>query len=391
VRFTLPAAAVLLTAIPISAQISDAPSGLATIELDRSRACVGVFTEVARIDVMLDPLARNSRRLTAIAQAIAIEDGSVVASLDSTDAVELAVGDWFATDAVLAQRYVTSQDPAILELRTSGREAIKELLADAARAVQADADSILAENEETMLLAGPCDGAILVRSAVLEACEQGSGPVCDEAGRSPAEGDRFRFVDTPESVWEIQEMRPWTAPATLGPGPTGQLEGGRTITYARVGNVVVTVALSPLLKNRTEVTPTELYAHEQTNEALGIIFEHPSIVFAPAFGLRAALPDALADETEYIIHFGAPDQPDTVWRGEADTGLPLEATIPMQATHVIRLRAGDQLSLTAMRSGEPAYTIPLDTINQVTAVESLLAYMATQLSTDLNELIKPVG
>jgi hypothetical protein len=391
VRFTLPAAAVLLTAIPISAQIIDVPAGLAAVELDRSRACVGVLNEVARIDVMLDPLGRRSRRLTAIAQAIAIEDRGVVASLDTTDAVELAVRDWFATDAVIAQRYVTAQDPAILELRASGRDAIKELLTDAAAAVQTDADSILDENQETMLQAGPCDGAILVRSAVIEACEEGSGRVCDEAGRSPAEGDRFRFVDTPESVWEIQEMRPWTAPATLGLAPTGQLEGGRTISYARIGNVVVTVALSPLLKNRTEVTPTELYALEQTNQALGIVFEHPSIVFAPAFGFRAALPDALAGETEYVIHFGPPDQPDTLWRGEADTGLPLEATIPMQATHVIRLRAGDQLSLTAMRTGEPVYTIPLDTINQVTAVESLLDYMSAQLSADLNELIKPVG
>ena len=63
----------------------------------------------------------------------------------------------------------------------------------------------------------------------------------------------------------------------------------------------------------------------------------------------------------------------------------------MEAGHVIRLRDGDQLSLTAMRNGAPVFSIPLDITNQAAAMQALLAYMSTQLSTDLNELIKPTG
>jgi len=393
VRFTLPAVTVLMTALPLSAQIGEAPSGLAEVEMDRSRTCVAVLADVARLDEILDPLALRSRRLTSIAQAIAIEDGSIVRELDTTNAVESAVADWFATDAVLAQRFVTSQEPAILEQRAAGRDGIKITLSDAAVAVQMEADSIMAGHEDTVREAAPCDGAIFVRPAVLEACttDTDTGALCEEAGRPPAATDRFRFVDTPESVWEVQELRPWTDPTPIQPNQTGQLDGARTIGYVRVGNVVVTVAFSPMLKDRTEVTPAEQFGYAQTNQALGLTFDHPSITFAPAFGIRAALPTPLAGEDEYIIHFGDADAVDEVWRGDAGTGLPLEATIPMQATHVIRLRQGEQLSLTAMRSGEPEYSIPIDTTNQTSAMERLLTYMSTQLSADLNEMIKPVG
>ncbi|NIQ53056.1 MAG: hypothetical protein GWN71_06330, partial [Gammaproteobacteria bacterium] len=77
---------------------------------------------------------------------------------------------------------------------------------------------------------------------MLEACADGSGSICQAAAGAPGEETGFRFVDAPESVWEIQELRPWTAPEPLRPGPAGQLDGGRTIGFTRVGNVVVSVA-----------------------------------------------------------------------------------------------------------------------------------------------------
>jgi len=211
------------------------------------------------------------------------------------------------------------------------------------------------------------------------------------AAQLPAAADRFRFVETAESVWEVQEFRPWTEPTTIQPGPSGQLEGARTIAFTRVGNVVVTVAFAPLFRDVSDVTPAERFSFDQTNQALGLSFNHPSILFAPGFAMRAALPEPLAGEDEYVIHFGDPTEPDAVWTGDAATGSPLEASIPLTATHVIRLRDGHALSLTAMRDGEPEYSIPLYDTNQVEAMQALLSYMSNQLSVDLNELVKPMG
>jgi hypothetical protein len=199
----------------------------------------------------------------------------------------------------------------------------------------------------------------------------------------------FAFVDDPALMWDLREFRPWSTPTAIQPSPTGQLDGARTIGYVRVGNVVVTVALSPMFKDRTTVTPAERFKFKQTNDALGLIFEHPSIEFTPGFGIRAALPRALAGEDEYILHFGEPETPDVIWRGPADSGAPLQATLPMEARHVIRLRGGEAVTLTAIRDGDPQFSIEIDPTGQAQATEALLSYMALQLSTDLNELVKP--
>jgi hypothetical protein len=391
VRFTLPAVTMLFAALPAGAQLVEAPVNLAAVELNRSRQCVATLADIAAIDEVLSPIAIQSQRLTAIAQAIAIEDASIVPTLNLSDPVEAAIADWFATDEAIALRFVETQEPALQEQRAAGRDAIKVYLTDAALAVRARADSILSENEETVVQAAPCDGAIFGRPAVLEACATGSGDICTEAAQPPTAADRFRFVDAPESIWEMQEFRPWSDPTTIQPGPNGQLEGARTVAFSRVGNVVVSVSFAPLFRDVSTTTPAERFGFDQTNQALGLAFSHPSIVFAPGLDMRAALPEPLAGEDEYVIHFGEPTEPDAVWTGAAATGAPLEASIALEATHVIRLREGHPLSLTAMRDGEPEYSIPLESTNQVVAMEALLSYMSNQLSVDLNELVKPVG
>ncbi|MDE0899835.1 MAG: hypothetical protein OSA81_12525 [Longimicrobiales bacterium] len=390
-RLTLPAATMLIAAFPLSAQLVEAPANLATVEINRSRQCVTTLAEIAVIDEILRPIAIQSQRFTTIARAIAIEDASIVPSLNTSDPFDSAIADWFATDELMARRFIETQAPVLQEQRTTGREAIKIFLTDAALAVQARADSVLAENENTVTQAASCDGAIFVRPAVLEACETGSGEICIAAAQPPAATDRFRFVDAPESVWDVQEFRPWTDPTTIQLGPTGQLEGARTVAFTRVGNVVVTVAFSPLLRDVSDVTPAERFSFDQTNQALGLSFNHPSILFAPGFAIRAALPEPLAGEDEYVIHFGDPTEPDALWTGPASTGSPMEASIPLEATHVIRLREGHPLSLTAMRDGESEYSIPLYSTNQAIAMQALLSYMSNQLSVDLNEFVKPVG
>ena len=381
---------------PLSAQVGTPPHGLVALELERSHSCVAILARVDVLDAILDPLIARVRRLGALAQALALEDQAIIASLDGQDTVEAQLRDWFAADGALAQSYIVEQDPAIAAERAAARDVIKKVLADAIGEPQAQADVIIRNNRGVAELLGPCDGAIFVRGAVLEACETAAGPICEEAAADPSQASRFRFVDSPESVWEIQELRPWTNATPLQPDPTGQLGGAQTVGYARVGNVVVTVGFTPLLRDRAETPPEDLRSFQATNDALGITFAHPDLAFAPALSIRAALPNPLADETRYVLHFGDVDDPDVVWSGEAGTGETLEDTVPLEFAHVTRLRAGEPITLTAMKGSadgvdEPAFTIEFTNLNQATATEALLGYMARQLSIDLSRLVRPRG
>ena len=318
-------------------------------------------------------------------------------SLDQSDAIESQVHAWFTSDQELARRYVATLAQGIVTQRATDREAIKEVMSEAMVALQAEADETIAATGDLSERAGPCEGAIFVRSAVLEACETNSGTVCVEAAGMPSDTSRFRFVDAAEDVWDVQQMRPWTDPTPLQADPNGQLDGARTIGLSRTGNVVVSVAFSPLIRNRSELTPEEAQLFQVTNDALGIQFTHPDLAFTPALGIRATLPMPLGDESRYVLHFGAPEEANIVWTGTPGTGAPLEATVPLAAAHVDRLQAGEPMTLTALRSSAPGeneavFTVELTSINQARASQALVGYMAGgQLGRDLTSLVRPRG
>ena len=366
------------------------PARLAEVEVERSRSCVATLAQVEGLDVQLDPLAGRSRRLMAIAEAISIEDRSIISELDPSDPVESDVQAWFATDSLLAVRYMQTEDEAIQEQRRMGRESVKLRIGSAISRVQMSADSVIAENQDVLTRSGPCDGAVFVRPAVLEACADVESELCDIVAAPSPDEAFYRFVDTPEEIWELRELRRWTEPMPLQVGPTG-LDGARTIGYARVGNVVVTAAFAPVLRSRSEIRPAELFVFEQTNQALALTFDHPDIAFTPGLALLAALPTALADEDGYIVHFGDPSEPEILWSGEAGTGAPLEASLPISAAQVIRLRNGEALALTAVRGDDPVYSIVLSTEGQVDNVGALLRYMAAGLGADLLRIAPPTG
>lgn len=388
--------AALIAAFPslLTAQVEGTPSKLVEIETERSRTCVSTLRQIAVLDRVLAPVVIRSTRLREIAEAVALEDRSTVEPFSSSDETETLVQNWFTTDAALAQRYVISEDSGVLAERQAGRETIKAVIAETLTTMQQHADSVLSANTALIQDAGPCDGAIFVRGAVLDACENASGPICDQAALPAGEATNFRFVDTGDSVWEIQETRPWTVPAPLQPTADGQLGGGRTIGYARVGNVAVSLSFSPFFRERDQASVSELAQYDAVNDSLGIAIDHPTIAVAPAFGLRAALNEPLGTETRYVLHFGDINAADILWSGPAGSGTPLEATIPLGAAHVVRFRAGDPVMLTAVggaNGNEPEYSIMIGSVNQTPAATVLLNYMAAQMADDLSRYAQPRG
>ena len=114
----------------------------------------------------------------------------------------------------------------------------------------------------------------------------------------------------------------------------------------------------------------------------------------PALTIRATLPVPLDQESGYIFHFGPPEDAQVVWSAEAGSGAALEGLVPLAPGLLARLRAGDPITLTAVREADDGetdalYAIELTSLNQGPAVSALLGYMANQLDDDLAQLIPP--
>lgn len=328
-------------------------------------------------------------------EAVALEDRSVMDSLDRSDPTESALYDWFVADGRLAQSIVDTGNQSLQQQRTINREQIRATIHARVEAIQGDAQAIMDGSEGLGIEANPCDGAILIRPAVLEACETEESPVCDAAADT-AGAPGYSFVDSPEHLWDVQELRPWSQPSGLQVAPDGTLTGARTIAFARHGNVVLTVAFSPLIMERDALSEEAAAEFEEILDSLGFEFDHPDLVYAPSLAVRATLPDALAGEDSYVLHFGEAEDADVLWTGPAGTGELIEVPVVLEARHVLRLQAGEPIRLTAVQSVEDAdneavFTLELTTVNQVAATRALLEYMAGQMVADINRLAPPRG
>lgn len=395
----------LVVALPAGAQeeppdaVAAPPADLAEVEARRSRACVGVLNRLAELDRALAPLAARSNRISALGRAISLEDSTMVSPFDTDDPLEAAVRDWFVADMALGRRYAETRDESIHDERTVGRTAIRARLTAALDTLRARAEEVMEGAGDVRAEALPCEGAILVRSAVAEACETESGVVCD-ALASPRPG--LRFVDEAADLWDVEQIRPWTDPTGLGVGPTGQLQGARTAARSRLGNVVVEVGLSPLLRPREELDSAEAAEFDANLDSLGFTFDHPDFVMAPALDVALSVLEPIAGETHYFLHFGdlSAPQNQVVWTTPASGSGPFATVLPAGPGLLARLQAGEPLSLTAVavsdddevQEGEAVYSIGLTPINQSRAVGGVLAYMAGgELAEHLEALVPPEG
>lgn len=388
------AAAVMLAVAPsIGLAQESAPEGLAIIEASRSRACVPVLKALEDLNSQLEPLGSRSERMVEIATAIAIEDRSFADSLNVDDSTEAEVRDWFIADGRLAQSFLASQEPSVQRQRQIDRERIKGFIQAVVDSIQTTAQTLIDDAGDLGDQADSCDGAILIRSAVLEACAAETSAICTAAQANEPD-EPYRFVETADDLWDINELRPWTAPTPLGVSPEGQLDGARSVVFTRQGNVVFSVAFSPLIRRRSEMLPDELQDLQTILDSLGLAFDHPDLIYAPSLAIRATLPQPLAGEDQYVIHFGGVDAAEVLWAGEAGTGANIELPIVLTATHVMMLQRGAPLQLTAMGpveggGSEPLYVVELTAVNQANATQALLRYMAGAMVEDLIRLVPP--
>lgn len=368
------------------------PENLADVELARSRDCVGVLARVQVVDAQLAPLAERSQRLLAISQAVALEEREVMDSLRATDPLEAEVHAWFVADGEMAERYLAQPSPALLEQRAAAKDSIELAVRGALEGLQAEADAILAAAGTLTAEAGRCAGAVFLRPAILEACRTTPSPVCEAASDTLRTATEYRFVESAEDLWGMQELRAWSAPTPIQVTQTGQLGGARTVGLTRTANIVVTVAFGPRLRRRADLTVAEAERTAALTDSLGFGSAHADVVFTPSLVIQGTLPDALGGESRYVLHFGPPEQADILWATDAGTGAPIEGVLDLGPARLSKLLGGEPIMLTAIRgteggASEPVYSIELTSLNQSTATSALTGYMAQQLATDLAELI----
>lgn len=382
--------------VPVAARSQDVPPGLADVELARSRACVPALGRIEELDSILRPYAIRMERLRALGRAISLEDRAEAGTLAEADSVESEVARWFVADSTLAARYIAEKVESIQVERAEARAAILERIRASMQAVGAEAQGLIGDAAAVEEAARPCEGAIFVRSAVLEACAASGSALCRAAADTLPQGP-YRFVEAPADLWDVEDYRPWTTPEPLQGTPQGALVGARTAAQARRGNVVVGVALAPLLRARSEVDSARTAELEANLDSLGYTFDHPLFLMAPVIELEANVPAPVGGETHLLLHFGDLSGEDILWNTEVGAGGVFQASILASRTDLERLQAGEVVSLTAVRlpegedpTAEPIYTVPILQVGQAQNVAALLQYMSGgALGRDLAALIPP--
>ncbi len=375
------------------------PANLVGSEVERSQKCVPELARLIQLEEDLQPFSERSERLQQIDRAIAVEDSARATPFDENDPVEASVQDWFVRDGELAQRYLDAEGDETLqeELREERREArqqIRQEVREGLISMHEEAQARIDAEEDLENILRDCQEAIFVRDAVLEVCDDVTSPVCD-AARQEEPGGRFRFVDAPEDLWHMEQMRPWTSPTRLGLAQDGSLGGARTGTLARRGNATLLVGVEAMIEERSELTAEEETEYQEMAETMGLEFDDPRYVMVPGLAIHLDIPGPLDQETHYLLHFGdlSDPQDQVVATIPANEDGGVDTVLPAPEWALVRMAEGEPLSLTAIAydeetgSGRPLFEMGLTEVGQSSALLDLLAYMASgDLAQDLRTL-----
>jgi len=375
------------------------PPRLAEVELARSRSCVPALARLEAVDRALEPLVGRAERVRALLAAVALEDTVRVTPLDPSAELEEAVRQWYVADQALAERYVREADEAVQDQRVAERERMEERLREVADDLDGRVERALAAvSGELGEATVECEDAVFVRSAVLEVCDTTVSPVC-AAARATEAPARFRFVEDPEDLWDVEQLRPWSEPTSLFLTPGGTLGGARTSAHVRRGNLVLGVQLEPMIRPRSAVSEEQAAQFDANLDSLGFTFDDPRFVMAPALALRLNATRPFGDETHYFLHFGDLSDPpnQVVWQAPLTTGEPVRVAFPAPGWALTRMAEGDPLHLTAVAFAEgpegratAVYSLLLPSIGQARSLAALLSYMGSgRLARDLATLVPP--
>ena len=400
----------LILPAPVVAQVTDTlaaesvelpPAGLAAAEIARSRRCVPALARLDTLNVKLEPLAVRSNRLRQLYEAVTREDTTRAAPFDARDPVESAVSKWFGEDQALAVRYSTTGDSLLEVRRAKGRDEISTRLKSEIDSTNTRARGHITATGELDAEVAECENVMLVRSAVLESCPPSlTIPVC-AAARTDSVLPTYHFVKDPVEMWDVESSSLWTLPQRLSVGSSGIILGGESAASERRGNLVLGLAIRPMIQDRTELTPEQIAGIQADLDSIGFTYKHPQLLVSPTLEFEFIIAEPIAAENFYFLHFGDLSQPttDVIWSGPAPSRGPVRMLLPAKKSVLDRLAAGEIVSLTAVRFADPAskqaeavYSLELSSLRQSSAVGGLLSYFTGgQLGQDLDAIAPPTG
>lgn len=397
----LPAAAGAQDAPPTDPFDLPAPPNLAPLEEERSRMCVDGHALLDSVIARLQPLEARAERLVSLFEAASLEDPDRVESFDPDDELEAAVAAWFELDARLWNDYQEQGNEEILERRSEARDEILERLGEAYEENALEIEALTEADEAVGEAIRRCEGTILLRDVVESTCGESDTSVC-QALRAGEPTTRFRFVDEAEQLWDVEAVRPWFMPRSIGMTPAGDLQGGRTAVSARRGNGSVLLSLETLVVDRSTLSEEENREYDERLDALDFEFGHPDLNISPVVGIQVDLPGRLADESAWVVHFGVmPETADDVVHvlpaeddGRASALIPLTPQIvngllgekPLRLTAIGEATSGDAAPL----GGRPLWALEFAELLRREAVNQLVTYWSTgDFSDDLLELVPP--
>ncbi|TVP75203.1 MAG: hypothetical protein EA352_08820 [Gemmatimonadales bacterium] len=404
------AALLLLLVVPTLALAQDAPPAdeadsplppdLAAVEEERSRMCVDGHELLDSFIARLQPLEDRAERLASLGRAISLEDLRRVEPLDLEDPVEAEVARWFEVDRELGEAYAREEDESILEARREAREEIIERLSEAWEENADEIEAVVTADEGLEEAFRRCEGSILIRGVVEEACGDADSSLC-RAVRQDEPTPRFRFVDEGAQLWDIQGGRPWSMPERVSVQPSGELGGARVRASAQRGNATILLTLETLILDRGTLSDEENQHYNEQLDELGVEFGHPELNISPIMGVDMDLPGPLAEETAWVLHFGeTPETTEDILHvfpvtedGAGSAIIPLTPHIldRLVGEAPIRLTAIGTVTPDAGPMGGPAlYWMEFPDLLREQAVGQLVSYwLGGGLSDDLLELIPP--
>jgi hypothetical protein len=370
---------------------------MAEREIARSRRCVPAIAKFIALQQELEPLYARANRIQALNAAVTLEDSVRVAPFDMTDSVEVAVRAWFIADQELARQYVAAPSEALATRRTAAQDQLRQRLQQALDPLGDQVEQKVTANQGVTTAAQECEDVIFVRSAVLEACQTETSPVCDDAKATEPRG-RFAFVNDAADLWDVEELRPWSEPSQLYRDPNGALAGSRTATRARHGNLMLTLGLEPMIRARSTLSPEEMKEMDTNLDSLDFVFDDPRYAMSPVLTIQLNLTEPIGGETHYILHFGDLSDPlnDVIWSSPATGGGMVQAVVAPAGWILNALARGEPMSFTAVKviqegvKAEAVFGLPVTPVGQSRTIGALLNYMKSgQLGKDLTALIPP--